>query len=138
MDKKTFAAAIRRRSSFQFGRSSSKPKHEKNQERKQNKGLAVPPEGDEADSQEEFGKNLEESLTDQEVEATFEKMLVSFCSAVSIFGCGGERGEGEIWVTTIKSSYIRTIVEVPDRFCWSNTFEQPCGRRIWLSIPFNG
>lgn len=73
MDKKAIVAALRRRPSFQFGRGSSKPKDDKRN--RQSKALPTPPEGAEGETPEEHDKKLEESLTDQEVEATFEKML---------------------------------------------------------------
>ncbi|KAJ8028208.1 Protein diaphanous-like 3 [Holothuria leucospilota] len=72
----SFAAALRRRPSFQFGRGSSKPsKQDKNHAGKSSKGVHPPVSETEVDALEDYERKLEESLTDQEVEATFEKML---------------------------------------------------------------
>lgn len=76
MDKKAIVAALRRRPSFQFGRGSSRPKDDKRN--RQSKALSTQNEVPAVETPEEHDKKLEESLTDQEVEATFEKMLVSY------------------------------------------------------------
>lgn len=84
--KMSFAAALRRRPSFQFGRGSSKPsKQDKNHAGKSSKGVHPPVSETEVDAMEDYEKKLEDSLTDQEVEATFEKMLVSLAEVVTFY-----------------------------------------------------